>query len=98
MNQPCAVHPPVQNVIPGGPPVQNVIPIHPPAPNVAVALGHINIPEYYIGAIPADVRPLYKLFDIHYVRVKNASNDDNTDYYIYRPNLAAVVARLNLHT
>lgn len=79
-------------------PIPTYIPTSIPTsiPNVFVPIGSINAPEYYIGTIPTNLKPIYDLFGIRYVNVRMFEANNPVDYYIYEPNIAAVVSRLNL--
>jgi len=79
---------------------------------VVVPVSSIIVPEYYVGAIPPEMKPIYSAFGIKYICVVDSAplrnfNKDSGDavciggeyhriYYIYEPHMTAVVARLGL--
>lgn len=68
-----------------------------PSPIISVHVNNINIPEYYVGPIPQHLKPLYDLFNIHYIHVVAPGGPPN-DFYIYEPALSNVIKKLNLHS
>ena len=79
---------------------------------VPVPVSSIIVPEYYIGAIPPEMKPIYSAFGIKYICVVDPAAHHFTKesgevvgyiggeyhriYYIYEPHMTAVVARLGL--
>ncbi len=59
---------------------------------IQVPIGNIEIPEFYVHAIPDNLKPLYNLLGIKFVCVKFGQED----YFIFEPLLAAVVKNYNL--
>lgn len=63
-----------------------------PIPTSAVSLTTIDVPEYFVGAIPAQLKSVYEVLGIKFVCVKSA----NVEYFILASSLPSVVRRLNL--
>lgn len=60
---------------------------------VNVTASHLEVPEYYIGSVPVDLKPVYNLFGIKFVCVKK----DAVEYWVYFECLERVVRSLNLY-
>jgi hypothetical protein len=62
-------------------------------PLKSIQLSSIDVPEYYIGSIPADLQSVYKVLGVRYVCVRHA---DRT-YYILEDVLPCVVKNRKLY-
>lgn len=66
----------------------------PLARNVEKRSTTINIPEFFIGAIPPENVPIYKLFDIKFVHVVSSTG---VNYFILKSKVKQIVKSLNLY-